>query len=210
MDPRVKLLILILFDVFVILKEILPLHLIVFSILVFSGFFTDRKRFFSFSKGFIPMMITIFIIGYVFISLEEAILLSLRFSELIIGSYIFFHFTDADEIAKALLGLKFPYNFVFIFTSAIRYVELVRVKFHEIKEAQQGRGIEIKLRNFHAILIPLIVGIFVLADELAEALESRGFTCKNRTFYEPLKWKFRDTVVSLSAVFLFFVLILLI
>ncbi len=208
MDPRVKILILVLFDALIVAKEVLLLHVFLFSLLIFLAFSLQRRKFAGFLKGFLPMVLTVFVIGYLFISPADAILLSLRFSELIVASYIFFALTDAEEISKALLSMKVPYNFVFIFTSAIRYVELVKVKFREIREAQMGRGLEVKLRNFQAILVPLIVGIFVLADELAEALESRGFTCKDRSFFEPPGWKFRDTVYTLLVIGVFLALFL--
>ncbi len=208
MDPRVKLLILILFDVLVIVKGTLTFHLPAFSALViFSVAFAGVRETWKFLKKFLFMMLTVFVIGWIFISLEEGFLTALRFGELILSSFVFFKKTDADEISRALLALKLPYNFVFIFTSAFRYVELIGVKLREIKEAQQARGLDVSWRNFQVLILPLLVGIFVLADDLAEALESRGFTCKNRTTYDPLKWTWKDSLISVAAILVFLFLI---
>lgn len=207
-DPRAKILILILVDILIIVKNPILFHTGLFLILLGIAAIIGKKKFVSFFKGFSPMMITVFLIGWLFISIGDGILLTLRFGELVLSSFIFFQTTTVDEMSKALLALKLSYSFVFIFSSAVRYVDLISIKFKEIKEAQKARGIDMRLKNFHAILLPLIVGIFVLAEDLAEALESRGFTCKKRTIFRPLHWRWNDTLVSLMSLVLFVYLLI--
>ncbi len=202
-DPRSKMLILLLIDVLIIVKQSVVFHSGLFLILLIVAFIVGKKKFIGFFKGFFPMMVTVFLIGWLFISLQDGFLLTLRFAELILSSFVFFQTTTVDKMSKVLLALRLPYNFVFIFSSAVRYVDLISVKFREIKEAQKARGIDIKLKNFHAILLPLIVGIFVLAEALAEALESRGFTCEKRTIFRPLRWRIVDTLISLISLGIF-------
>ncbi len=209
-DPRSKILILILIDILIIVKQLIAFHSGLFLILLLVAFVVGKRKFIGFFKGFFPMMVTVFLIGWLFISLRDGFLLTLRFAELILASFVFFQTTTVDEMSKALLALRLPYNFVFIFSSAVRYVDLISVKFREIKEAQRARGIDVKLKNFHAILLPLIVGIFVLAEDLAEALESRGFTCKKRTIFKPLQWEALDTIISLISLGIFAALMVVI
>ncbi len=209
-DPRAKILILILADFLIIAKNFVYFHVALFVVLITIDLIIGQRKFLKFFKGFAPMMLTVFLIGWIFISQKEGVILTLRFGELVLSAFVFFQTTTVDEMSKALLALKLPYSFVFIFSSSVRYVELISVKFREIKEAQKARGIDVKLRNFHSILLPLVVGIFVLAEDLAEALESRGFTCKKRTIYRPLTWRFGDTLISVGVLLLFIVLMIVV
>ena len=59
-------------------------------------------------------------------------------------------------------------------------------RIRRIMDAQRSRGIDLRPRlrnipNFVALLMPLLVQSFVLAEQLAMAMESRGFSRKGRT-----------------------------
>jgi energy-coupling factor transport system permease protein len=48
------------------------------------------------------------------------------------------------------------------------------------------------LRNYPALLIPLLIQSFQLADALAEAMEARGFGRSGRTFRKVYRMRMRD------------------
>ena len=56
------------------------------------------------------------------------------------------------------------------------------------------------IRAIVSLIVPLFISAFQRSDELANAMEARGYDpSKKRTRYRLLKWKMRDT---LSLVFI--------
>ena len=73
-------------------------------------------------------------------------------------------------------------------------------------DAQRSRGLELdkgsiieRIRKYIPILAPLIVGAIRMAQELAIAIDSRGFGKKNRTYINRLSMGTRDySILALS------------
>jgi energy-coupling factor transport system permease protein len=133
-----------------------------------------------------PMIAVVFTAGLVFFDLQTALTLAARLFNLLVVSFFCFRTIDPEEMAGALRKLGIPFGLVFILSAGMRYVPLIGRKIRNILDAQQARGIDLRPRiknisNFAALLTPLVVQAFVLSDELALAMESRGFGCKNRS-----------------------------
>ena len=133
-----------------------------------------------------PMIALVFVTGLVFFDLQTALTLAARLFNLLAVSFVCFQTIDPEEMAGALRKLGIPFGLVFILSAGLRYVPLIGRKIRNILDAQQARGIDLRPRiknisNFAALLTPLVVQAFVLSDELALAMESRGFGCKNRS-----------------------------
>ena len=99
--------------------------------------------------------------------------------------------TGPGEIGDALRLLGFPYALAFMITSGMRYVPLIGLKVRHITEAQRSRGIDLAFRlrnvkNLIALLMPLLFQSFILADDLAVAMESRGVRQKGAEFPQKL------------------------
>ena len=66
----------------------------------------------------------------------------------------------------------------------------------EVREAQESRGIRLDgvylLRNGTALLAPLLADVMRFADDLAEALEARGFGGPTRTPLADYRFRLRD------------------
>lgn len=134
-----------------------------------------------------PMVVLVFGITLLSFDLETASLLSLRLLNLLTVSFIFFRTMAPEEVGDALRKVGIPYQFSFILTTSMRYVPLIARRIRLIMEAQTARGIDLRPRlrnaaNFMALLMPLLVQSFLLAEELAMAMESRGFGLKGRSF----------------------------
>ncbi|MGD2269435.1 MAG: energy-coupling factor transporter transmembrane component T [Desulfobacterales bacterium] len=134
----------------------------------------------------IPMVSLVFIMGIIFFDIKIAFLLSTRLFNLLTVSIIFFRAITPEEMGDALKKLGIPFGLVFILTTGMRYVPLIGKKIRSIIDAQQARGIDLRprvknIKNFMALLMPLLVQSFLLSDELALAMESRGFGCKHRS-----------------------------
>ena len=66
-----------------------------------------------------------------------------------------------------------------------------------------------KIKSVIPILIPLFVSSFRRADDLAVAMESRGYQGGDgRTKYRQLKWKMRDSLLVVSIIIMTILLIL--
>jgi energy-coupling factor transporter transmembrane protein EcfT len=144
-----------------------------------------------------PTVVLVFGVGIVFYDLATALLLAARIFNLLAVSVIFFRTVGADEMAGALRKLGVPFTYAFTLSTAMRYVPLIGRKIRTIIDAQQARGIDLRPRlknvaNFTALLAPLVVQAFVLSDQLALAMESRGFGCRNRSS----RRRFRLSVVD--------------
>ncbi|MGA9388213.1 MAG: energy-coupling factor transporter transmembrane component T, partial [Candidatus Bathyarchaeia archaeon] len=92
----------------------------------------------------------------------------------------------------ALEQTHVPYELVFAFTTAVRFVPVLAEEAQTIMDAQKARGLELergnflkRIRNYIPILIPLIVSAIRRSLELAEAMESRawGATKKRTNLY---------------------------
>lgn len=135
--------------------------------------------------------------GYVITEpiIENAAALTLRFIVLVESFSVFFLTTSPDHLGLALEQTHVPYELVFAFTTAVRFVPVIAEEAQTIMDAQKARGLELergnflkRIRNYVPILIPLIVSAIRRSLELAEAMESRAWgATKNRTNLYVLK-----------------------
>jgi energy-coupling factor transport system permease protein len=101
--------------------------------------------------------------------------------------------------------MKIPFGFVFMLTTAVRFVPLMQNKILCIREAQMSRGIDLRLKlknakNFMSMLGPLLLQSFILADELAVAMEVRGYSRKNRSFRKDYRLGFMDYIIMIASI----------
>ena len=123
-----------------------------------------------------------------------------------------------DAVFRPLERLRFPANEVsMMIAMALRFIPLLMEETDRIMRAQISRGARLgqgnifqRVKSFMPILIPLIVIIFRRADEIAVAMEARGYDGgKGRTRRRPLVWKWKDTLavmMSAAGVGMFFAL----
>lgn len=153
-----------------------------------------------------PMLGLVFIIGFIFFDLPVALLLCIRLIALLTVSFIFFQSVAPEEMGDAMGKMRVPFAFSFILTTSLRYVPLIGQKIRRISDAQQARGIDLRprfrnIKNFMALLMPLLFQSFILSDELALAMESRGFGRNHRTVrrkYHLKIWEYGLMVVCLA------------
>ena len=151
-----------------------------------------------------PMAVMVGVVGLLFFDPETALVLGLRVFNLLGGSLIAFSVVSPEDMGAALRQLRLPHGLVFMFTAGLRYVPLMENKIRSIRDAQQARGIDLSFRlknarNWMAILAPLLVQSFLLADELAMAMESRGFSRPGRTCRRQTRPTWWDGAVMAAA-----------
>ena len=102
--------------------------------------------------------------------------------------FIFFETTAPEDLANSLVRAGLPDNAAFVMATAMQFVPVIGRKARAVMDAQRSRGIRLEagwaaVRHWPAFLAPLLIQAFQLADELAEAMEARGFGRPGRTFY---------------------------
>jgi energy-coupling factor transport system permease protein len=206
LDPRTKLFIGVMAITAVLISE-RPSTLVVESFLLLMGVFL-----FGVAESWrrslpliLPMLGLVFVISFLSYDLSLALLLALRLLNLLTVSFVFFQKITPEEVGDAMRKLGIPYEWSFIMTTSMRYVPLISRRIRQIVDAQRSRGIDLRPRlrnvpNFMALLMPLLVQSFLLSEELAMAMESRGFSSKGRSFrkeYRIAPWEFVFMILCL-------------
>lgn len=150
--------------------------------------------------------------------LLNSLIIFFRFMVIITASTVLTATTPTLRIADALTWfmqplrvIKVPVNQITLMISiALRFIPTIMNEAVKIANAQRSRGMNLdegnivkRLMRMIPILIPLFVDSFKRAEELATAMEARGYDPEApRTHYRQLDWHGRDTVsmVALLAV----------
>ncbi len=172
---------------------------------ILAGLFSlGRGRLLGVVKLILPLVGLVFVIGIISFPLETAVKLALRLFNLLALSALFFQTVDPADLGDSFRKMGFPYEFSFILTTSLRYVPLIGKKIRLIMDAQSARGIDLRprIRNvprFMALLMPLLVQAFVLAEQLAMAMESRGFSRAGRSFRKEYRISFKEYIIMALA-----------
>ncbi|MBR1443431.1 MAG: energy-coupling factor transporter transmembrane protein EcfT [Firmicutes bacterium] len=119
-----------------------------------------------------------------------AIRLTVRLLLLVIGSSVLTLTTSPMELTYGLESLLKPlkkvgvpvHEIAMMISIAIRFIPTLTEELEKIKKAQSARGVDFesgnfmqRAKNFIPLLVPLFISSFRRADELAMAMESRGY-----------------------------------
>jgi len=116
---------------------------------------------------------------------------AVKIDSMIISGLIFLSTTKTEEIVLGLIRLRVPYQAAFAFSLAIRMVPTIIGTAVTVTEAQRSRGLDLesggpltRLRNHIPLLVPIFLHTLRNTDQLAKALESRGFGAhRERSYY---------------------------
>jgi energy-coupling factor transport system permease protein len=107
---------------------------------------------------------------------------AVKIDSMIISGLIFLTTTRTEEIVLALIRLRVPFQAAFAFSLAIRMVPTIIGTAVTVTEAQRSRGLDTesggplaRLRTYVPLLVPIFLQTLRNTDQLAKALESRGF-----------------------------------
>ena len=115
-----------------------------------------------------------------------------------------------DTLLGPLDSIGFPaHEFAMMMGLALRFIPLLVHETDKIIRAQVSRGAMLdqgnifqRVKAFFPVLIPLFIIIFRRADEIASAMEARGYEGgKGRTRRKPLIWKISDTLFLITSIF---------
>ena len=114
-----------------------------------------------------------------------------------------------DALLSPLEVLHFPaHESAMMIGMALRFIPLLMQETDKIMRAQLSRGARLdqgnifqRVKAFFPVLIPLFIIIFRRADDIAVAMEARGYEGgAGRTRRKPLAWKTKDTLAVLASV----------
>ncbi len=200
MDPRTKLILALAFSVIAIIEERLPVLAILALLPLLVAIKLGLARAWIRSlKLLAPMVLIASLITLAAFGFKVALAVSIRLLALSSAFFLFFRTTLPEDLAGALVKMGVPYVFAFILTTSMEFIPVIQKKLMGIMDAQRSRGIPLELgwralRHYPALFIPVMVSSFSLADELAMAMESRGFGRKGRSFYKEYKFSPKDWI----------------
>ncbi len=122
-----------------------------------------------------------------------------------------------DSLLRPLNKIGVPVHIISLMLSlALRFVPTLMDETEKIMNAQRARGVDFgegnliqKMKAIVPLLIPLFVSSFKRAEDLAMAMEARGYKGgEGRTKYRVLKWQNKDSLSMLSFALLTVVLFL--
>lgn len=155
--------------------------------------------------------------------LKQGIFISIRFTVLVILTSILtltttpISITDALEVLlNPLKKWKLPvHELALMMSISLRFIPTLMDETDKIMKAQMARGSDMTTGNMKErmnaivpLLIPLFVSAFKRAEDLATAMEVRGYRGgEGRTRYRKLEWALRDTLTLLTLVVLAAILV---
>lgn len=142
--------------------------------------------------------------------LRQGLFISVRFFFLVLMTSLLTLTTTPIEITDGLetmlnplKKLRFPvHEMALMMSIALRFIPTLMEETDKIMKAQIARGVEFssgpimeRIRAVVPLLIPLFVSAFRRAEELATAMEARGYRGgEGRTKYRQLSWQLTDTL----------------
>ena len=157
--------------------------------------------------------------------LIQGFFISVRFTLLILVTSLLtlttspISITDGmEELLGPLKKWKMPvHELALMMSIALRFIPTLMEETEKIMKAQTARGVDFssgpikdRVKSIVPLLVPLFVSSFKRAEELATAMESRGYRGgEGRTKYRQLNWKTSDSLLMVSIGVLTFMLFLL-
>ncbi|MEX6702871.1 energy-coupling factor transporter transmembrane component T family protein [Peribacillus frigoritolerans] len=146
--------------------------------------------------------------------LIQGFFISIRFTLLILVTSLLtlttspISITDGmEELLGPLKKWKMPvHELALMMSIALRFIPTLMEETEKIMKAQTARGVDFssgpikdRVKSIVPLLVPLFVSSFKRAEELATAMESRGYRGgEGRTKYRQLNWKTSDSLLMVS------------
>ena len=142
--------------------------------------------------------------------LRQGVFISLRFLVLVFMTSILTLTTSPISITDGLETLLNPFKrfklpvheLALMMSISLRFIPTLMDETDKIMKAQMARGSDLsagpmkdRLKAVVPLLVPLFVSAFKRAEDLATAMEVRGYSGgEGRTKYRQLKWTAKDTI----------------
>ncbi|MCX7049166.1 MAG: energy-coupling factor transporter transmembrane component T [Candidatus Sumerlaeota bacterium] len=197
--------------------EALPYLILLFAVALISGCAPNLRRVAPIMAILFVMSVAlwslfhkgqtiVFSLGPIALTKEGAlygIMIGIRLSCFILSALIFLTSTRIEDFTYGLSWLGLPFPVSFALSLAFRLTPLFIETGQTIVMAQKARGLNLdsggplaRIRRYVLIIIPVLVSGLRRADQLAIALESKGFGYKStRTCLSDHRLTWRDLVL---------------
>jgi energy-coupling factor transport system permease protein len=155
----------------------------------------------------------------------QGIYISVRFFLLVSITTLLTLTTNPIEITDGLESLFHPFKkfglpvheMALMMSISLRFIPTLMEETEKIMKAQSSRGVDFssgpikeRLKALVSLLVPLFIHSFKRAEDLAVAMEARGYQGgEGRTKFRVMKWHFRDTTCLVILLILFLILLFL-
>ncbi|MDD3899508.1 MAG: energy-coupling factor transporter transmembrane component T [Syntrophomonadaceae bacterium] len=173
-------------------------------------------------KPFLSLMLFLFVIQSIFSPGDEVLLaigsvplitteglimgasVVLRITVVIAAAMLLTTFSSRDFVL-GLVQWRVPYELAFMVSIALRFLPIFRDELINVVTAVQLRGVELKkipwgqkLAMYRRLALPIVYSAMLKAQQLAIAMEARGFRAyPRRTYLRRLEFYWGDYVVML-------------
>lgn len=206
------------FTLLVILLSRIRLYFLINGLkpVIFLMLFTLILHLFMTREG--PVLVDLGFIKIYEEGLRQGMFISMRFLMLVFMTSILTLTTSPISITDGLEVLLDPFKKVklpvhelaLMMSISLRFIPTLMDETDKIIKAQMARGSDLsagpikdRLKAVVPLLVPLFVSAFKRAEDLATAMEVRGYRGgEGRTKYRQLKWMVRDTAILVVLVLL--------
>jgi energy-coupling factor transport system permease protein len=164
------------------------------------------------------VLLVLFVVDWLFVSLDLAVIITLRLILLAGAFALFFATTTPAELRLALERLRVPHRYAFSLSLAFQSVGLLDDEWRAIREAQRARGswsqptgwrdLAARVRDLVALAVPAVVLTTKRAWAMTEAAYARGFDSPHRRSYRQLALGWLDGLLLAGTVVLTAILVL--
>lgn len=190
------------------LKTIKNMWMMVLFLVIFMFFIPSEGNYplFSFSNGYTLYYDGLLQIGHILLRLILMIALTIILTSTTSPMEITF---AIEWYLTPLKLFKFPIQVISLTISlALRFIPTLLNESNRIMNAQKSRGvaynrgfISSKIRSLSTLIVPLLVSCFSRSDELATAMDARGYDpYKKRSRYKVLKFHIYDLIFFLLSI----------
>lgn len=148
------------------------------------------------------VFLILFVVDWLFVSLDLAVIITLRLTLLAGAFTLFFATTTPGELRLALEWMRVPYRYAFSVSLAFLSIGFLDDEWRAIHEAQRARGAWIppsgwrnlteRVRDMVALAVPAIVLVTKRAWAMTESAYARGFDSPHRRPYGQLVMNWLD------------------
>ncbi|MDM8543573.1 energy-coupling factor transporter transmembrane component T [Desulfococcaceae bacterium HSG9] len=170
------------------------------ALLLFIISIGEFKNYLRWLRLVIPMSLFFGAVTWWSVNADAGAVAALRLLILTTVFFSFFACTVPEDLANSLVKTGVPFTVAFVLSAGLNFVPVIGRKARDVLDAQRARGIPLEpgwraLRHYPAFLGPLLIQAFQLAEDLAEAMETRGFGYPGRTFLKTYQLRFHDWLV---------------
>jgi energy-coupling factor transport system permease protein len=139
------------------------------------------------------------------LGVAAGLVLGLRILAMAYAVFLWLYTTRTDEILIGLVHWGLPYAWGFALILALRFIPTLQRSLQSITQAQRARGLDLekgslagRIRRWMPILVSMVIVSLRTSDQLASALEARGFGAPGvkRTYLRQIHFSLSDWILS--------------